>query len=93
MFVLDVAQIGDMGAQNSGIPGSIYLVGNLGGRIHGEILGGLVSAAAGFNFQVIGPYPASFHGSVNLEACVLWVFCGSVDVGVGINTSDGFYIE
>jgi hypothetical protein len=93
MFVLDLAQVADLDAKNSGIPGSVFLVGNLGGRIHGEILGGLVSAAAGFNFQVIGPYPASFHGSVTLEACVLWVACGSVNVAVGMNTSDGFYIE
>jgi hypothetical protein len=93
MFVLDAAQVANMNAQASGLPASIYLVGNLGGRIHGEILGGLVSAAAGFNIQVMGPYPASFEGSVTLEACVLWVFCGSVNVGVGMNTSDGFYIR
>jgi len=70
-----------------------YLVGNLGGRVHGEILGGLASAAAGFNIQIIGPYPGLFHGSVSLEACVLWVFCGGVDIGIGLNTTDGFYIE
>ncbi len=93
MFVLDAAQVANMNAKASGLPASLYLVGNLGGRIHGEILGGLVSAAAGFNIQVMGPYPASFEGSVTLEACVLWVFCGSVNVGVGMNTSDGFYIK
>lgn len=93
VFVLDAAQVTNMDAQASGLPASLYLVGNLGGRIHGEILGGLVSAAAGFNIQVIGPYPASFEGSVTLEACVLWVACGSVNLGVGMNTSDGFYIK
>ena len=70
-----------------------YVVGNLGGRIHGEILGGLVSAGAYFDMQVIGPYPFSFEGTVGLEGCVLWVFCGSVDVSVGLNSSQGFYIR
>ena len=74
----------------AGLP---YVVGNLGGRIHGEILGGLVSAAAYFNLQVIGPYPFSFQGSVGLEACVLWVACGSVDLTVGLNSSEGFFIR
>jgi hypothetical protein len=75
------------------VPGLPYVVGNLGGRIHGEILGGLVSAAAWFNLQVIGPYPFGFQGTVGLEACVLWVACGSVDVTVGLNTTEGFYIR
>ena len=70
-----------------------YVVGNLGGRIHGDILGGLVSAGAYFDMQVIGPYPFSFEGTVGLEGCVLWVFCGSVDVSVGLNSSQGFYIR
>ncbi|MDZ4795594.1 MAG: hypothetical protein SGI83_15045 [Bacteroidota bacterium] len=70
-----------------------YIVGNFGGRIHGEILGGLVSAGAYFNLQLIGPYPFSFEGTVGLEACVLWVICGSVDLTIGLNTSEGFYIR
>ncbi len=74
----------------AGIP---YVVGNVGGRIHGEILGGLVSAAAWFNLQIIGPYPFSFQGTVGLEACVLWVICGSVDITIGLNTTRGFYIQ
>ncbi|MGQ0739057.1 MAG: hypothetical protein ACT4OJ_08380 [Bacteroidota bacterium] len=74
-------------------PGLPYVVGNFGGRIHGEILGGLVSAAAWFNLQIIGPYPFAFQGTVGLEACVLWVICGSVDITVGLNTTEGFYIR
>jgi hypothetical protein len=81
-----------MGALSPGI-GLPYVVGNLGGRIHGEILGGLVSAAAWFNLQVLGPYPFGFQGTVGLEACVLWVACGSVDVTVGLNTTEGFYLR
>lgn len=74
-------------------PGLPYVVGNLGGRIHGEILGGLVSAAAWFNLQLMGPYPFSFQGTVGLEACVLWVICGSVDITIGLNSTRGFYIQ
>ena len=81
---------------NTGI-GVPYVVGNLGGRIYGDILGGLVSAAAYFNWQLIGgapiPIPIGFEGSVGLEACVLWVICGSVDLTVGLNSAQGFYIE
>jgi hypothetical protein len=81
-----------LGALAAG-PGLPYVVGNLGGRIHGEILGGLVSAAAWFNLQIMGPYPFGFEGTVGLEACVLWVACGSVDVTIGLNTAEGFYIR
>lgn len=70
-----------------------YAVGNLGGRIHGEILGGLVSAAASFNMQLLLGYPLGFQGTVGLEACVLWVACGSVDLTIGLNTTEGFYIR
>jgi hypothetical protein len=71
------------------------VIGNLGGRIHGEILGGLVSAGAGFNMQLaVGPpCGLGFQGTVSLDACVLWVFCGGVDLTVGLNGCDGFYIE
>jgi hypothetical protein len=91
-FVLEPAAAAALGALSPGI-GLPYVVGNLGGRIHGEILGGLVSAAAWFNLQVLGPYPFGFQGTVGLEACVLWVACGSVDVTVGLNTTEGFYIR
>lgn len=71
------------------------VVGNLGGRIHGEILGGLVSAGAGFNLQIaVGPpCGLGFQGTVGLEGCVAWVICGSVDITVGLNGCQGFYIE
>jgi hypothetical protein len=91
-FALTPSSATLLGALSAGA-GLPYVVGNLGGRIHGEILGGLVSAAAWFNLQVIGPYPFGFQGTVGLEACVLWVACGSVDVTVGLNTTEGFYIR
>lgn len=91
-FVLEPDAAAALGAASPGI-GLPYVVGNLGGRIHGEILGGLVSAAAWFNLQVLGPYPFGFQGTVGLEGCVLWVFCGSVDITVGLNSSEGFYIR
>jgi hypothetical protein len=70
-----------------------YMVGNLGGGIHGEILGGLVSASASFNLQLLLGYPFGFQGTVELEGCVVWVACGSVDLTIGLNTKQGFYIE
>ncbi len=91
-FTLTPASATLLGALAAG-PGLPYIVGNLGGRIHGEILGGLVSAAAWFNLQLMGPYPFSFQGTVGLEACVLWVICGSVDITIGLNTTEGFYIR
>lgn len=91
-FILEPDAAAALGALSPGI-GLPYVVGNLGGRIHGEILGGLVSAAAWFNLQVLGPYPFGFQGTVGLEACVLWVACGSVDVTVGLNTTEGFFIR
>lgn len=92
-FVLTPESATLLGALAAGGLGVPYVVGNLGGRIHGEILGGLVSAAAWFNLQLMGPYPFSFQGTVGLEACVLWVICGSVDITIGLNTSRGFYIQ
>ena len=91
-FQLEPAGAAALGAL-APVPGLPYVIGNLGGRIHGEILGGLVSAGAWFDLQVIGPYPFGFEGRVGLEACVLWVACGSVDVTIGLNTSEGFYIR
>ncbi len=91
-FVLEPLAAASLGAFSPGV-GLPYVVGNLGGRVHGEILGGLVSAGAYFNLQIIGPIPFGFQGTVGLEACVLWVACGSVDVTIGLNTSEGFYIR
>ncbi|WP_162852618.1 hypothetical protein [Dinghuibacter silviterrae] len=91
-FMLTPQGAGLLGALSGGV-GLPYIVGNLGGSISGEILGGLVSAGADFDLQIIGPYPFSFQGSVGLHACVLWVFCGSVSVTIGLNTAQGFYIQ
>lgn len=77
----------------SGIPGLPFVIGNLGIHIWGDILGGLVSAGAWGNLQLIFPYPFGFEGTVGLEGCVLWVICGSVDITVGLNSVDGFYID
>lgn len=91
-FTLDVAQAAGLGAIPY-LPGTPYVLGNLGGRIHGEILGGLVSAGAWFNLQLLAPYPFHFQGTVGLEGCALWVACASVDITIGLNTEEGFYIR
>ena len=68
------------------------VIGNFGIYVWGKILGGLVSAAAWGNLQMIAAIPPAFEGSLGLEACVLWVFCGSVSVHAGFNKDDGFYL-
>lgn len=68
------------------------IIGNFGIYVWGKILGGLVSAAAWGNLQMIGAIPPAFEGSLGLEACVLWLFCGSVSVHAGFNKDDGFYL-
>lgn len=79
-------------APSFGEPITGGIIGNFGIYIWGKILGGLVSASAWGNLQLIAAIPPAFEGSVGLEACVLWLLCGSVDVHVGFNREDGFYM-
>ena len=67
-----------------------YVVGACGIYVHGEILGGLVSASAWANLSLRGPAPTFFEGTFGLRGCVAWVLCASVSVTAGINSS-GFY--
>ncbi|MBK8920111.1 MAG: hypothetical protein IPM81_01145 [Saprospirales bacterium] len=94
-FLLTDGQAGVLGGLlRPGIGGGIpYAVGNLGGRIHGEFLGGLVGGAAWINLQLIAPYPFHFEGTIGLEGCVLWVICTTYHFTVGVNSSEGFYIR
>jgi hypothetical protein len=72
---------------------SFALVGNVGVRIWGEFLGGLLSASASGNLQLIAGLPSpGFHGTFSVEACALWVACVSASVSCGYNNSDSFYI-
>jgi len=74
-------------------PPEFVLVGNVGVKIWGSILGGLASASAWGNLQLaVGLPNPGFEGAIGLEACVLWVVCGSVDVHCGYNKTDSFYI-
>jgi hypothetical protein len=68
-----------------------YVVGACGIYVHGEILGGLVSASAWANLSLRGPIPY-FEGTFGLEGCVAWVLCASVSVTAGVNSS-GFYLS
>jgi hypothetical protein len=69
-----------------------YVVGACGIYVHGEILGGLVSASAWANLSLRGPVPTYFEGTVGLRGCVAWVLCASVDITAGVNDS-GFYLS
>ena len=95
-FVLTPQQVIDLHAQSTlGLPGVglPFLIGNVGAHAWGDILGGLVSADGWVDLQVMLPYPFSFQGDLDLSACVLWVACGDVDVTVGLNSSQGFYLQ
>lgn len=74
-------------------PGAVlpYVVGSCGVHLHGEILGGLVSASGWADLDLRGPVPVYYEGQLGLEGCVLWVLCASVDLTVGVN-SGGFYV-
>jgi len=71
---------------------TLSIAGSGGLYVHGEILGGLVSASAWADLDLCGWPPALyFEGSFGLEGCVLWVICASVDVTAGFD-SDGLYM-
>ena len=61
-----------------------YVLGSCGLSVHGEILGGLVSASAWATLSLRGPVPLYFEGSFGLKGCVLWVICASISVTAGI---------
>ena len=93
-FVLTPAQVVDLNAKASGPGvGLPFVIGNVGFHVWGEILGGLVSADGTVDLQIIAPYPFSFQGTLALEGCVVWVACSSVDVTVGVNSSEGFFVK
>jgi hypothetical protein len=73
----------------AGLP---YVVGACGVYVHGEILGGLVSASAWANLALRGPLPVYFDGTIGLEGCVAWVICASVELNAGLD-STGFYLR
>jgi hypothetical protein len=83
---------GGPAAPFAGNPLLPYVVGACGVYVHGEILGGLVSASAWANLSLRGPVPTYFEGTFGLRGCVAWVLCASVDVTAGVNSS-GFYLN
>ena len=76
----------------AGNPMLPFVVGACGIYVHGEILGGLVSASAWATLSLRGPLPTYFEGTFGLRGCVLWVLCASVSVTAGVNES-GFYLS
>jgi hypothetical protein len=93
-FVLTPQQAVNLKAQaTANVVGLPYVIGDIGAHAWGDILGGLVSADGWADLQVILPYPFSYQGDIDLSACVVWVACGDVDVTVGLNSSQGFYLQ
>jgi len=68
-----------------------YVVGVCGISVHGEILGGLVSASGWANLSMRGPVPTYFVGEFGLRGCVLWVLCASVTLTASLD-STGFHL-
>jgi len=71
--------------------GSLSVLGRGGFYLHGEILGGLVSAEGWATLQLIEP-SLNFEGSLGLRGCVLWALCASVSVTAGISNRGEFYL-
>jgi hypothetical protein len=72
----------------------LMIIGSVGVYVHGEILGGLVSASAWGDLDLrVGALGLYFEGTFGLEGCVLWVICASVDVTAGLSPQDGFYLH
>lgn len=90
-FSVPIAAGGPL-APFAGNPLLPYVVGACGIYVHGEILGGLVSASAWANLSLRGPVPTYFEGTFGLRGCVVWVLCASVSVTAGVN-STGFYLN
>jgi len=74
----------------SGLP---YALGVVGVYIHGEILWGVVSVSAWGELEMILGDPIAFQGTIGLKGCVLYIFCASVDVTVGLSSTRGLYIQ
>jgi len=74
------------------IGGGFGAIGNVGLYVWGKILGGVVSADAWGNLQIIGGVPPAFAGEIGMDVCVLFVICGSETIHGGFNASQGFYI-
>ena len=56
------------------------------GYIWGEFVGGLLSASAWLEMAAkFHPTNPAFQGTAGLEACVLWVFCGEIDITVTVD--------
>jgi hypothetical protein len=86
------AALGAFAGYGGDIGGGFGVIGNVGLYVWGKILGGVVSADAWGNLQIIVGYPPAFAGEIGLDVCVLFVFCGSETVHGGFNASQGFYI-
>jgi hypothetical protein len=75
------------------IVNGLGVLGNVGIHVWGEMLAGFASVEAWGNLQILAGVPPAFHGSLGMEACVLWSICASIEVGCGYNIIDGLYFD
>ena len=84
------AGLGAFAADDLGFPA---VVGHLRAYIWGEVLGGLVSAAAWGDLQLLmSPTDPQFKGTIGAEVCAAWVLCASAEFSMLVN-SDGVHFE
>lgn len=96
---LDLALISGRIDTHVGFGGFTEGVGITGGvDVHGRIFGGLIYASAMANLQLAaGGADSGLYGRLALQGCIntiIWdSYCASLDLGVGMTTSRGLYIE
>jgi hypothetical protein len=78
------AGLGAFSADGLGFPA---VVGHLRAYLWGDILGGLLSAAAWGDLQlVLSPVDPQFKGTVGVEVCALWVLCADAEISMLVNS-------
>lgn len=74
------------------IGGGFGLIGNVGAYVWGKFLGGIGSADAWGNLQMVAGYPPAFQGTLGVDICVAWVACVSATLNAGFNAGQGFFL-
>jgi hypothetical protein len=86
------AGLGAFAGYGGDIGGGFGVIGNVGLYVWGKVLGGVVSADAWGDLQLILGIPPAFAGEIGVDVCVLFVICASETIHGGFNASQGFYI-
>ena len=86
------AGLGAFGGYGAPTGAGFGVIGNVGVYLWGKILGGLASADAWGDLQMIVGLPPAFQGDIGFDVCVAWVLCASETVHGGFNANQGFFL-